>query len=99
MLVDSGASDSSIRGDVADRLGLRVLGLFSVTGFANRASTIQHLADIELWLGDVSYPLSGWKLMRFESDYDKIDGILGRDILERGRFVLDGPAHQFTLEF
>jgi hypothetical protein len=97
MLIDSGASDSSIAGAVADRLSLPVLGLHTVSGFGARGATLQYLADMMLRL-DGDYELSDWKLLRFDSQYDKIQGILGRDILERARFVLDGPNRQFTLE-
>ena len=98
MLVDSGASDSSISGAIADRLALPVLGFHNVSGFGASGVAYQYFADIELWL-DVRYEFSDWKLLRFESDYNKIQGILGRDILCLGKFILDGPNGQFTLEF
>jgi len=47
---------------------------------------------------DTGYELSDWTLLRFDADYDRIQGILGRDILERAHFILDGPNRQFTLE-
>jgi hypothetical protein len=97
MLIDTGASDSSIAGAVADRLGLPVLGLHTVSGFGASGAALQYLADLVLRL-DKDHELSDWKLLRFDSDYDKIQGILGRDILARARFVLDGPSRQFTLE-
>lgn len=98
MLIDSGASDSSIWGAVADRLALPILGLHNVSGLGTKGPAHQYLADIELWLDDC-YSLLDWKILRFDSDYDQIQGILGRDILGRGKFILDGPKRQFTLEF
>ena len=98
MLVDSGASDSWLKQEVVDRLGLYPLGLHPVSGFGKTEPTLQYLADIELRL-DSPYLLPDWKLFRFEAHYDKIDGILGRDVLDRGIFTIDGPNRQFTLEF
>lgn len=97
MLIDTGASDSFIAGAVADRLALPVLGLHSVRGFAAKSAAYQYLTDLVVRL-DSDCELAGWKLLRFDTDYDRIQGVLGRDVLERARFVLDGPARRFTLE-
>ncbi len=98
MLVDSGASDSWLKQEVIDRLGLFTLGFHPVSGFGKTEPTLQYLADIELQL-DAPHLLPDWKLFRFVTPYDKIDGILGRDVLDRGIFTIDGPNRQFTLEF
>lgn len=98
MLLDSGASDSSISEAVAARLSLPVLGLHRVSGFGASADTYQYLADLELWL-DVGHELSDRKLLQFSSDHNRIQGILGRDILGLAKFYLDGQNREFTIEF
>ena len=98
MLVDTGASDSAISGRVADRLGLPILGLDSVVGFGSTEDAYQHLADLDLSL-DQTFTIPGLMLFRFDKDSDRIQGILGRDVLGRGVLVLDGPNRQFTLTF
>jgi hypothetical protein len=98
MLIDTGASDSSISGDIIDRLGLSVFGLYRIHSWAQERPSYQHLADIELEL-DVPYEIRDWGLFRFETRYNAIQGIIGRDILRRARFELNGPKSQFTIEF
>ena len=99
MLVDTGASDTSIAPDIVARLGLRVLGLHEVSGFSASEATYQFIADLELHLDDGPYTLSDWRVLQFNTSYDKIDGLIGRDILSRCRFFMDGINRAFTLEF
>jgi hypothetical protein len=80
MLIDTGASDSSVAGHAMDRLGLPVYGLHEIHAWAQERASYQHLADIELEL-DVPYELRDWRLFRFETRYRAIQGIIGRDIL------------------
>jgi hypothetical protein len=62
--------------------------------------SLQHSADLEIHLDfDEVKEFVDWKLFRFRPDYDKIDGVIGRDILNLAKFTLDGPRRQFTLEF
>ena len=99
MLLDTGASDTAIAPAIAQRLGLRVLGLHDVSGFGASGSAYQYIADLELHLGADRYPLPDHRMLIFRTDYEKIDGLIGRDILSLGRFLLDGPNRSFTLEF
>tara|TARA_R110000787_G_scaffold78303_6_gene171530 strand:+ start:512 stop:688 length:177 start_codon:yes stop_codon:yes gene_type:complete len=57
------------------------------------------LSDVEILLDDGSCQLDDWKLLIFETEYNKIDGLLGRDILARAKFTLDGRAGTFELCF
>jgi hypothetical protein len=98
MLLDTGASDSAISGRVADRLGLRVLGFETIVGFGSAGDSVQYLADVDLILEEV-FPLGEIPLFRFETESDRVQGILGRDILARGTLFLDGPNRTFTLTF
>ena len=97
-LVDTGASDSSISGRVADRLALPVLGLHAVTGFASVGNAYQYLADVELSFDQV-FPIPDMRLLRFEYDTEIVHGILGRVVPRLGTLVLDGPNRRFTLTF
>ena len=99
LLVDSGASDSSISVSIAMRLGLPVLGYHQITGFGASKPVYQFLSDVEILLDDGSCQLDDWKLLIFETEYNKIDGLLGRDILARAKFTLDGRAGTFELCF
>jgi hypothetical protein len=99
MLLDTGASDTAIAPDIAQRLGLRVFGLHEVSGFSAHEATYQYLADLELHLDGALYSLPDWRLLQFNTNYKKIDGLIGRDVLSRGRFLLDGINRKFTLEF
>jgi len=96
MLIDTGASDSSISGVIADHLSLPVLGLHDVSGFGSNNMTYQYLFDLELLL-DSSHQLADWKLLRFDTDYNKIQGILGRDFLALGMFSIDGQQQEFSI--
>jgi hypothetical protein len=99
MLVDSGASDSSIALPIAERLRLPVLGYHQITGFGATKATYQFLSDIEILLDDGIYTLEDWKLLSFETEYNQIDGLLGRDILSKAQFVLNGSQATFELDF
>ena len=90
----------ALKGYIIDRLGLSVLGFHPVYSFTpGTEPSLQHSADIEFDFDVGAKEFKDCKLFRFRPDYDKIDGILGRDILNLGRFTLDGPRRQFTLEF
>ena len=101
MLLDTGATDSALKGYIIDCLGLSVLGLHGVHSWGPDAEpSLQHSADLEIHLDfDEVKEFMDWKLFRFRPDYDKIDGVIGRDILNFSKFALDGPGRQFTLEF
>ena len=98
MLIDTGASDSFLRGQLIDRLALPTIGYHDVFGFGDTGPVLQYIADLEITL-DEQYRLDDWRLMRLETPYRRVDGILGRDVLVLGRLTLDGPARTFTLEF
>ena len=98
MLLDSGASECSISPAVAARLQLVPHGLHEIIGVAaSRQAHHQYMADLGLWLGNDCVEYFDWQLIEFSARYDKIDGLLGRDILAHANFHLDGPNRRFTL--
>jgi len=101
LLLDTGATDTALKGYIIDRLGLSVLGFHGVHSFGQEPGTsMQYSADLEIHLDNgEKKEFEDWKLLRFSPSYDKIDGVIGRDILQTARFVLDGPRREFTLEF
>lgn len=101
LLLDTGATDTALRGNIIDRLRLSPLGFHSVHSFGpDPATSVQYSADLEIHLdGDALKEFADWKVFRFAPSYDKIDGVIGRDILQKARFSLDGPKCEFVLEF
>ncbi|MBI5794382.1 retroviral-like aspartic protease family protein [Candidatus Uhrbacteria bacterium] len=94
-LIDTGASSTLMKTGVAEELGLIPKGQIGVhTPTSQNFSCYTY--DIDLILPNhivfqnlfvCEAPLSG----------QNIDGLLGRDILERGIFIYTGYANQFTL--
>jgi hypothetical protein len=101
LLLDTGATDTALRDYIIDRLGLSLLGLHGVHGFNGPRDTMQFSADLEIHLDrGAKKEFRDWKLLRFDpKGYDKIQGVVGRDILAHAKFCIDGPRQEFTLEF
>jgi hypothetical protein len=80
---------------------LSVLGFHGVHSFGPEPGTsLQYSADLEIHLDNgETKEFEDWKLLRFGPSYDKIDGVIERDILQTARFVLDGPKREFILGF
>lgn len=98
MLIDTGASETAVAGRVIDSLLLRAIGFHSVTGFGSTNDAHQYIADIELDLNE-AYLVRELPVLRFDSRYDRIQGLIGGDVLGEGTFTLDGPNRVFSLEF
>jgi hypothetical protein len=91
LLIDTGATDTALRGGIIDRLRLSALGFHRVHSFGTEmATTTQYSADLELHMDDgARKEFLGLEVCRFDPSYDKIDGLLGRDVLRQGRFIMD----------
>ena len=101
LLLDTGATDTLLRGHIIDRLRLSPLGFHSMHSLGPEpATSVQYLADLEIHLDDGALKeFPSWKVLRFTPKYDKIDGLIGRDILQKAKFSLNGPRCEFVLEF
>jgi hypothetical protein len=101
LLIDTGATDTCLRGPIIDALKLFPLAFHKVHSIGpEMVSTMQYLADLEVHMdGGRKKEFFGAEVCRFDSAHSGIDGLLGRDILRQGRFVMDGLKRQFALEF
>ncbi len=101
-LVDTGAEITCITQEIAREVGLRVTG---IAPMASASGT--HNAN--LYIAYVYVPLSGSgaraiglicnaaQVLEVSGDRH-YQALLGRDVLERVTFTLDGPGRRFTLE-
>ena len=83
--LDTGADLSAIPTTLIDRLHLMPAGEIEVEGYDSRRSTIQAY-DVNLQIDQLS--VAGLLVIGFAEDYV----LLGRDVLNRLRILLDGPA-------
>lgn len=104
MLVDTGASHTNVCKSVLSRLGLTPKGFIDVhtpsTGSAPHKAAIYDVAVAIL--GRTPFD-SHWlpAIQVTESDFtvQGIQGLIGRDILSRGRLTYSGPDQIFYLSF
>ncbi len=100
-LLDTGASHCLIDKEIADRLRLVSNG---PTAFVGASSPIMGDAQVqfaEIYVGLVRVSGLGDMLLQMRGMAhwsDRIGLLLGREFLDRFRFVYDGPARSFSLE-
>jgi len=101
MLIDSGASWTSISPTVAAQLNLPVLGLRPLTSVTHAATVREYLADVYFPIpgGQASMHLKDLRLLEFPMAGSNLDGLLGRDLLQHTLFQFNGPAREWTLAF
>lgn len=96
-LIDTGANTTAISQKVVKDLGLCPRGTAKVYT-SSRRSEMRNEYDISLEFGKDIY----LQILRaLEADFKnyKIDCLIGRDILEHGRLVYDGPGNKVQLSF
>lgn len=99
LLIDSGASFSSISQGTATDLDLPVLGLRPLMSVTQQNQAPEYLADMILPIGTPPLRLDDLRVVEFPMADEQVAGLLGRDILDRGYFTLNGVARTFTLGF
>lgn len=97
MLVDTGASHTSIKTGMAQKLGLAPIGSISV----NTASTadvqcFQYAVRMEL---NAQMVLDPWAVTEMDLAGQPIHGLIGRDILAQCQLVYHGWTGVWTLAF
>jgi hypothetical protein len=92
MLLDSGADVSLIPASCADQLALRsdVEEGFALRGFDGSASLVRAVSAEILWEGRI---FRGRFLI-----IDQTYGVLGRNVLNHAKLLLDGPRLQWRFE-
>ena len=96
-LIDTGASVSSINPATAAKLGLPILGKVPVVSTTQSVPVNEYMCDLFLPIGAPHLPLRDWRLLEFPTGSGPIGGLLGRDLLQHGMFLTNGPARYFTL--
>lgn len=99
MLVDSGASSTSISPQAAQDVGLPQTGMRPVQSVNNVEPMNEYLADMYLPIGPTPYHLRDLTLVEFRMGNNQIGGLLGRDLLQHGHFQMNGIDRTFTLAF
>jgi len=83
--IDTGADLTVIPARLIEQLQLMSAGEIEVEGYDGRRATLQ-VYDVNLHIDQLSLP--GLLVVAFAEDYV----LLGRDVLNRLRVLLDGPA-------
>ena len=106
-LVDTGASLTSISPQIAQRVGLRSLGKIPVSAPVGLSSLNTYLVDLLVMFGDLegqfpngdipTFPAPNLLVMDYLGRQDYYQGLLGRDILDRGILKVVGPERRYTL--
>jgi hypothetical protein len=102
-LIDTGSSITAVKKRILDRFAhLTGNGLVD-TNAAQPTSSNLYEANLSLELGDappIVFPIHHIvRLYEFHRpDHPNIDMLVGRDILGRGRLVVDGPNRRFKFE-
>jgi predicted aspartyl protease len=93
-LVDTGASVTCVHKDVIDRLGLQPTGAASVSTPSGTHSIAQYDVGMRLDGADdeLTIPVLAISLPT------DIGALIGRDVLDRFRFIYDGPAGTWRLD-
>jgi hypothetical protein len=96
-LIDTGASTTAISGKVVKDLGLVPRGTAKVFT-SSRRSEMRNEYDISLEFGKDIY-LQILRALEANLKDQTIHCLIGRDILQHGRFTYDGPGNKVKLSF
>ena len=99
-LVDTGASLTSVTPEIAEKVGLTLLGKTPMMSASETTETNLYLADIAIPFGEPGQSAHGMvsdaRVMEFQMDGGNFQMLLGRDILCRGLFQMVGYDKRFT---
>ena len=99
LLIDTGASITCISPELAKRIGLRSLGKESVVVASGTASLNTYLVDMLIPFTKPArtqgpeaqtLPVQNIQVMEYLGDTSRHQGLLGRDIIDRGIFMIAG---------
>ncbi len=106
-LIDTGASITALSPAIAKRVGLRSLGRMPVSVPAGLTSLNAYLVDLLVIFGDPltgfphgripTFPVQNLPVLEYLGRPDHYQGLLGRDILDRGILKTDGPNKKYIL--
>jgi hypothetical protein len=95
LLIDTGAEDSFIYESVVTTLLLPFLGVRDIGSANNSQLTTANLIDIEIPALGITY--SDIVIVSLPRKPKNAHGLLGRDVLNGGRFEYDGVKAEFIL--
>jgi predicted aspartyl protease len=102
-LIDTGTDITAVRLPILQRLG--VPAQYTATTHTVGGLVKTNLFEVSLAITDLSQASalslveSSWLVMELASALPGIDVLIGLDLLLELRFLLDGPARHFTLDF
>jgi predicted aspartyl protease len=88
-LIDSGADGSQIPEEIADSLGLQPVTRIEVVDFAGNSHGMRAVYDVRIIIDSIPFSVQAAET---EGDF-----LIGRDLINTIRLVLDGPKLEFTL--
>jgi hypothetical protein len=97
LMVDTGASITGIRDSVAVAAGLTATGSVQVGGVAGTQNSAIYAAKLSLPKYNIDFDavqIAGFQL----PGQQDIDGLLGRDLLEKLTLVYNGPTGDFSFQ-
>ena len=103
-LVDTGASHTVVDSKLIAQLGVNPTGAVMVhTPSTAGSAVLMPQYDLMLFVpgvaGSGGWLLDGLQVTAAVFDGQPIDGLIGRDILDRGMLVYNGQANHFTLAY
>ena len=96
LLIDTGASITCISPELAKQIGLRSLGKEPVVVASGTASLNTYLVDMLIPFTEPArtqgqtFPVENIQVMEYLGNTSRYQGLLGRDIIDRGIFMLAG---------
>jgi len=95
-LIDTGAQTTAISQKVVDQLSLIPRGTAKV--YTSQSSKIVNEYDIALEFDADAY-INTLRVLGADLQDHSIDCLIGRDVLQCGVFIYDGPNNEFRLTF
>lgn len=94
-IIDSGAEYTSVPAEIADEFQLEQRGEMDVSGTTG-PKEVQRVYEVNLEFLGLAFPVH--PVLAGTGEITKEFVLIGRDILNRYRLVLDGPNFIFTIE-
>lgn len=94
-LIDTGSSISRISQRLAQKLNLKSSGMVAVNSAAGVSVLKAYFVTLIVPIGKVIHAFEGSQLAEYQTSSTDHDVLLGRDILTKGIFQMDGSGQAF----
>lgn len=98
LLIDTGASISSIRTGIANQLGLTPHGTTKIATPSDHSYQVP-LYDVDVLFRTHQIRIQNIRVIESPLKGQNIDGLIGRDILQLGVLIYTGYDNSFTIAF